>query len=354
VHPIFARPRLLLIYLIACLVVGLLATCLLRYMDVAHWGRALAFALPPCVVYGFVALSAYYVCRSQPLAQRSLTKMLSVYGAASFCSACGWMLLVAVWNATGTIFGWEEGWVALNANVHVMLFVAGASFYLLSLLAHDVLIAFDNIHQAATREAESRALAREAELQALRAQINPHFLFNSLNSISALTGFDPAGARAMTIDLAQFFRQTLALSEREQIPLADELSLCEHYLSIEQRRFGDKLAVDLRIDDAARNCLLPPMTLQPLVENALKHGIRHVDGVGTVTVEALAHSGWLHLAVSNPVADDAPKGEGTGTGLRNIRERFVVLYGDRARIQWRQADGQFKIELAVPQPGEER
>jgi LytS/YehU family sensor histidine kinase len=316
---------------------------------VADWWRALLFAVPPCLAYGFVALSAYYVCRAQPLAQRSLAKVVGVFAAASLLSACGWLLLAAAWNALGTAFGRDEGWIALTPNVRIMLFAAGAGLYLMSLLAHDVLIAVENMQQAAAREAESRVLAREAELQALRAQINPHFLFNSLNSISALTSFDPAEARAMTIDLAQFFRQTLALSEREEISLVEELELCRHYLGIEQRRFGDKLAVDMRIDASARDCTLPPMLLQPMLENALKHGIRHLDERGIVVVEALAHSGWLHLAVRNPVAEDAPPSEGTGTGLRNIRERLGVLYGDRARMQWRREAGQFAVELAVPQ-----
>jgi two-component system, LytTR family, sensor histidine kinase AlgZ len=230
----------------------------------------------------------------------------------------------------------------------VMVFAAGFALYLLSLLAHDVLVAFETVQAAARREAESRVLARDAELQMLRTQINPHFLFNSLNSISALTGFDPAAAREMTVDLAQFFRRTLALAERERITLGEEVALCEHFLAIEKRRFGAKLGTDLRVSDEAAACLLPPMTLQPLLENAIKHGIRQVEGGGTVAVDAQVRDGALHIAVVNPVAaDEAPAGP-HGVGLKNIRERLAVLYGPRARIAWQRSPAQFAIEIHLP------
>jgi LytS/YehU family sensor histidine kinase len=201
---------------------------------------------------------------------------------------------------------------------------------------------------AARREAESRVLARDAELQMLRTQINPHFLFNSLNSISALTGFDPAAAREMTVDLAQFFRRTLALAERERITLGEEVVLCEHFLAIEKRRFGAKLGVEMRIGAEAADCLLPPMTLQPLLENAIKHGIRQVDGGGTIAVDAVVRDGWLHVAVVNPVADEVVPASGHGVGLKNIRERLAVLYGTRARISWQRSEDRFSIEITLP------
>jgi LytS/YehU family sensor histidine kinase len=203
---------------------------------------------------------------------------------------------------------------------------------------------------ALRREGESRVLAREAELQMLRTQINPHFLFNSLNSISALTSIDAGAAREMTIALAQFFRRTLALADRERVTLAEEIDLCRDFLAIEQRRFGAKLRAEWRVAPAAGPCLLPPMTLQPLLENAIKHGIRQLEGGGTITIDAVEDAGWLRLAVVNPVADagaSAPKRE-RGVGLANIRERFAAHYGPRARITWRRTPAVFEIELTLP------
>ena len=347
-HPILADARKLLWYVLAWLLAGIGIAALLRLTEQAEWSGALWFALPICLVWSFVALSSYYVCRSLPYSQRRWPVAFGLFGGASLLSALAWLGLGEAWDSVGQWVSHDKPFVAMTSPGWVMYFAAGFVLYLLSLLAHDVLVAFESVQAAARREAESRVLARDAELQMLRTQINPHFLFNSLNSISALTGFDPAAAREMTVDLAQFFRRTLALAERERITLGEEVVLCEHFLAIEKRRFGAKLKTELRIAADASDCLLPPMTLQPLLENAIKHGIRQVDGGGTITVDALVRDGWLHIAVVNPVAADEVPASGHGVGLKNIRERLAVLYGARARIAWQRSETQFAIEINLP------
>jgi two-component system, LytTR family, sensor histidine kinase AlgZ len=347
-HPILADPRRLLWYELAWLAAGVGIAALLRLTGQAEWSGALEFALPICLVWSFVAVSSYYVCRSWPWSQRRWSVALGLFGGVSLLAALGWLGLGEAWDSLGGLLLRGKPFVALSSPGWVMYFAAGFALYLLSLLAHDVLVAFESVQAAARREAESRVLARDAELQMLRTQINPHFLFNSLNSISALTAFDPAAAREMTVDLAQFFRRTLALAERERITLGEEVVLCEHFLAIEKRRFGAKLAAELRISAEAAECLLPPMTLQPLLENAIKHGIRQVDGGGTIAVDALVRDGALHIMVVNPVsADDAPA-NAHGVGLKNIRERLAVLYGPHARIGWQRSPTQFAIEIHLP------
>ncbi|WP_036664960.1 sensor histidine kinase [Paludibacterium yongneupense] len=351
-HPILADLRKLLVYVLACLLAGSVAAGLLWFGGTADGSPALAFALPLCLVYGFIVLSAYPVCRALPYVRRRPVAALALFGGTTLVSASAWLALATAWNVAGQAFGLDAGFIAMNANLRLILFLAGAGAYVLSLLAHDVLIAFENVRAAVAGEAESRLMARDAELRMLRSQIDPHFLFNCLNSISALTSLDPAAARDMTIDLAQFFRRTLALSTRETIPLSEEMALCEHYLAIEKRRFGSRLNVELTIAPGALHCLLPPLTLQPLLENALKHGIRELDEGGTVTVVALARDEWLHLAVSNPLASHPATASDSGLGLKTCRARLTTLYGERARIVWQRKDGQFKIELAIPQPKE--
>ena len=347
-HPFLADARKLLWYELAWLAAGVGLAALLRLDEQADWAGALAFAVPLCLVWSFDSLSAYYVCRSQPYRQRRWPVTLSLFGGASLLSALVWLGAGEAWNYLAGDILRGRPFVTMSSPGWVLYFAAGFALYLLSLLAHDVLIAFETVQDAARREAESRVLARDAELQMLRTQINPHFLFNSLNSISALTGFDPAAAREMTVDLAQFFRRTLALAERERITLGEEVTLSEHFLAIEKRRFGAKLQAELRVSPEAAECLLPPMTLQPLLENAIKHGIRQVDGGGTIEVDALVRDGWLHVAVANPVArEDAPSGS-HGVGLKNIRERLAVLYGTRARIAWQRSETQFAIEINLP------
>jgi LytS/YehU family sensor histidine kinase len=189
--------------------------------------------------------------------------------------------------------------------------------------------------------------AREAELRALRAQLDPHFLFNSLQSISALTTVDPAGARRMCLLLAGFLRDTLTLGAEDRIPLERELALAQRFLAIEQVRFGDRLQVD--IDGGAAGLVpVPPLILQPLVENAVTHGVAHVLSGGTVRIQAAARARGLTITIDNPADRDRPAGRGTGLGLRNVRERLRSAYGDDAFLQSEEHDGRFTVRMELP------
>ncbi|GGC96195.1 sensor histidine kinase [Undibacterium terreum] len=347
-HPILTNARKLLWYLSAWMLTGLFVALLMVTAELASWGSALLFALPAALLYSFVASSAYYVCRSLPLSKRHFIFAVAVFGGSSLIAGFAWLAICQVWNQLAQTLAGDYAAVNISQHVAVVLFAAGCGFYLLSILAHDVLIAFDTMRLAERRAAESKVLARDAELQVLRTQINPHFLFNSLNSISALTTMDGPAARSMTIELAQFFRQTLALSEKQVIPLADEIALCSSFLAIEKIRFGKKLGSEMDVADNAQRALIPPMILQPLIENAIKHGIRDLVDGGTVTLQAFAREQWLHVSVSNPVDSNPTTTAGNGTGLKNIRQRFASIYGDRARVDWTLAEGQFVVEMALP------
>jgi len=335
-------------YLLAAALAGGALAALLAVDGLASLGWALVWALPLSVVLAFVALSLYYLCRSQPFMAARWPRALGARATAVLLLSGMAVALASAWNAVGFILGHPAGFVTMNGPAWALLLLACLGLFSLSVLAHDVLIAVEAAHAAAAREAQARVLARDMELQLLRLQIDPHFLFNSLNSISALTSFDPAAARAMAIDLAGFFRQTLALAGRERIRLEEELGLVEHYLAIEKQRLGDKLrtAVDAPADSLA--ALLPPLTLQPLAENALKHGLRLRDDGGTLRLQALVRDGWLHLAVRNPVPDSPSREAGLGQGLRHLRERLAAQYGGRARVDWGNTPEGFAVEIALP------
>lgn len=359
--PVTSSARRLLAYLGLWLLAGLALSGALVNAAWAAWLPALMLVLPMAVCLGFVAASAYYVCRSVALTQRSGFQTMVVFGAAAALSGGLWTLLCLGWNALGasllTLAGTEPTalepsasglLVAMPSGALTMLFLLGGGLYLISLLIHDIWFAADQVRAAQGREAQSLLQARDAQLQMLRTQINPHFLFNSLNSISALTSQNAAAARAMTLELAAFFRQTLALAGKERIPMEDEVALCEHFLAVEKIRFGDKLRTDIHVSDAARAVLIPPMLLQPCIENAIKHGVQHVVEGGCVAVRAFVQEPWLYVTIENPVDPDAQPGTGTGTGLVNIRKRLATLYGERARIGWTHHPDSFSLEMVLP------
>ena len=189
---------------------------------------------------------------------------------------------------------------------------------------------------------ELRELAASAQVAALRAQINPHFLFSSLSTIAQLISADPAKAEFCIERLAEIFRYMLTRGEAQFVSLADELNVAEAYLEIERARFGDDLVVEERVEDSARHVLLPGLILQPLVENAVNHGISRKIGGGRVTIEARLERGDLRLAV----CDTGVRGrEGAAIfeheiGLRSVRDRLRRLYGEEY------------VPEVVSQPGE--
>jgi hypothetical protein len=354
--PVTSHVRSLTAYLGAWLLAaGLMAAALVHFGQ-SSWWRALFFAVPVGLVYGFIAASAYYVCRSLPLHRRHALRTATVFGAASLLSGLLWTLLCLAWNHAGesalVLAGLSPGadtqLVVISPELATVLVLLGSALYLISLLIHDVLMALDKLRFSQTREAESRVLARDAELQVLRTQIDPHFLFNSLNSISALTSVDAAAARTMTLELAEFFRKTLALSARERIPLAEEMALCGHFLAIEKVRFGARLSTDIQVSESAQVALIPPMLLQPCVENAVKHGVRHLADGGTICLRASTRERWLHVCIENPLDPDAAASLGTGTGLRNIERRLATLYGDQARVSWTRTAQKFSLDIVLP------
>lgn len=347
-HPLLNHWRGLIVYLLAWALAGPLLAALLQGLGVAPFVRALPWAVPLCAVCAFVALATYYPCRARPFGSPTWIAALGYRAGLVATLATVLLGLAAAWDAAGALFGHPPGWVDLGPRGLALLAAALLGLLMLAVLAHDLLLAFQSAQAATVREAQARLLARDMELQLLRLQIDPHFLFNSLNSISALTHFDPAGARAMAIDLAQFFRQTLDLAGRERIRLEDELSLVSHYLAIERQRLGDKLTTAVDAAPDALPALLPPLTLQPLVENALKHGLRPRGDGGLLSLQALVRDGWLHLAVRNPLPEAPSNETGLGLGLRNLRERLAAQYAGRARVLWGATPEGFAVEISLP------
>ncbi|HJW13680.1 MAG TPA: histidine kinase, partial [Thermoanaerobaculia bacterium] len=190
--------------------------------------------------------------------------------------------------------------------------------------------------------------AREAELKALKAQVQPHFLFNCLNSISALTGSDPARAREMCVKLADFLRRSLAVGEKPSIPIGEEMSLARSYLEVERIRFGEKLVVEEELGPSGADCLVPPLLLQPLVENAVVHGISTLSGGGAVRLEASRSGNRLRIVIENPYDPGAPARPRGGLGLKIVRDRLSALYGSDAIFAARRLEDRHLAVISIP------
>ena len=346
-HPILARGRRLALYLGAWTLLGLLLAALLAAAAGLGPLPAASIAIPLALVYAFFCLSAWYVARSTPLGPTGPVRLLATVLSSSFMSSAAWLFVARGWLQ---IFVGGDDLATMNRvfpALRALVFGLGVLLYLLSLAVSYLLAAFAQSRDAERRGLEGQLLAREAELRSLRAQIDPHFLFNSLHSISALTTADPMAARRMCVLLADFLRDSLLLGSEPRIPVGRELAIAGRYLEIERVRFGERLKVDLQAPDAA-DCLVPPLLLQPLVENAVTHGVAHLVAGGTIRVVIARGAAALTIVVENPCDPERPRRTGTGLGLANVRARLRALYEDNAHVSAFESGGVWRVEMSLP------
>jgi two-component system, LytTR family, sensor histidine kinase AlgZ len=317
------------------------------------WVDSTVLVLPLCFLYGFVCLSAWYSCKSAPLQESSSTRLWLTHIFAAAIISLLWVGVARMLAAALSSFPWFRGLNQRFSSQVPILFGAGFLLYLLSVASHYVILAMERSSKAEARVLETSVLARDAELKALKAQVNPHFLFNSLNSISALTSIDPARAREMCILLAEFLRMTLGLGEKASVPLSEELSLLHRYLAIEKVRFGTRLQMEEEIQEDFKAVQMPPLLLQPLVENAVTHGIAHLPEGGLIRLSTLGSNGRVSLLVENSFDAESTPSHSGGLGLRNVRQRLEARYGTEASMRVSADSGKFRVELSFPAVTEE-
>jgi two-component system, LytTR family, sensor histidine kinase AlgZ len=312
------------------------------------WLYATLLIVPLCLIYGFVCLSAWYSCKAAPIQTTLPRRLFVTHTVAAIIVSLLWVevakLLAYLLSQIHAFHGLDQKFAPQSP----LLFAAGFLLYSLAVASNYVILEIEESRAAQARVLETSILARDAELKALKAQINPHFLFNSLNSISALTSIDAARAREMCILLADFLRMTLGLGEKALVPLREELELLQRFLAIEKVRFGERLHVDAHIETQAQSCLLPPLLLQPLVENAIIHGIATLPAGGTVRLAAECSGGRLHLSVENSVDPDAPAPRKSGRGLANVRLRLEARYGKDATLRATAEEELFRVTISLP------
>jgi len=224
----------------------------------------------------------------------------------------------------------------------------GIFIYGLIVLAYYLFVSLYNLSEKNARAARLETLVKETELKMLRSQINPHFLFNSLNSVSSLTITDPEKAREMVIKLSEFMRYALSKKDEQPVTLRSELENLMLYLEIEKVRFGDRLSTEEIIEENCLEIRMPVMILQPLYENAIKHGVYESTEMVKINTRISCKNGYLEIIIINNY-DPAPTSvKGTGTGLVNVSRRLGLFYGNRASITSTKENGIYTVTLFIP------
>ena len=348
VHPLLERRGRLIGYLGLAAAFGILLALLLDTIAPGQRKAVFAFAVPMAVLYAFQCLSAWYSVRQLPAERSGGTRLVLLLTVASLVSA-------TIWTTVG--YGWAllldesaafRGLPERYREFLPILFLLGVFLYALATLLHLLFVVVERGRETERRALELQVHAREAELKSLKAQLDPHFLFNSLNSVSALIGSDPPAARRMCYLMAGFFRKSLGLGQKERVSLSEELYLAETYLAIEEVRFGERLRTDLKVSEETLTLAVPPLILQPLIENAVHHGIAHLLEGGAVTLATSRRDGLLELVIENPCDPERPASRGAGVGLANVRNRVEAVYGHKARIDVEATPERYRVRLLLP------
>lgn len=276
-----------------------------------------------------VMSAAALTCQLRPVYEKLSTPLVAL----TFCCCNLLLASVAVWLV--------DNYLPSRLSVEMLLPKILVITLLLSLLG---LRYFYLQHQWQ----QQKQAELGARLQALQARIKPHFLFNSMNSIASLIDVNPARAEDAVLDLAELFRATLN-NQKMLVPLREELSLCKRYLNIESLRLGDRLQTQWRIAPDAADILVPSLSLQPLFENAVYHGIQPLIEGGYIRIEAYRENDCLYIMISNPCSAQQTNHKGNKIALDNIRHRLAALYDQQAILKTSEHDGEFTVTLRLPE-----
>ncbi len=315
--------------------------------DVKLW-EAAVWAVPPMIVELFICLATWYLCRITIVGQWSLVKTVVLHMTAAAVLVGIWLLLIATYNGALTIIFKRVLWRDLYPEALPVFLAVGLSLYFISILAHYLVLVVEKQRKAEREALRQQLLTSEAELKAVKATIHPHFLFNCLNLLGPLLDRSKEKARAVISQLSDFLLYSLRYGKQEIVTLKDEVEHIEDYLGIESVRLGERLTLEWNIDEAALSYPIPPLTLLPLVENSIKHGINQCLQGGTLSVSIYRKEGWTRIEISNPYEKPGKPIKGEGLGLKTIEQRISIHYNNRARVTKRKTGETFTVILDLP------
>jgi sensor histidine kinase YesM len=260
---------------------------------------------------------------------------------------------LAIWQAVGYVLmslftNGDEAYSALWLSSLLFRLSLGFLMYLIIALVYAIMIYVDQLKEKAENEIRLTEIIRDSELNLLKSQINPHFLFNSLNSVNSLILQNAEKAREMVVALSDFLRYTVLSTNQSMVSVESEVENVKRYLAIEKLRFGDKLAYHFEVSEEALQVKMPSMMLQPLFENAVKHGVCESLQTVQVWTKVEKREGYIYIEVSNDFEPGTSAKKGSGTGLKNIAERLRLLYHSNALIQVRKENERFSVTLQIP------
>jgi sensor histidine kinase YesM len=320
------------------------------YVLYAHLDLPWLFSLQNTIVFNFtfacLGLGLWYLVRFSIPTDLSDSKPLLTLSGTGIITLLLWTFIC---TSIIQLIQPNEVYQQLLDEALLYHIISGAFYYIVIVLVYYLILYNQNLQEQKNRQLQLATEVKDAELRMLKSQINPHFIFNSLNSINSLTISDPPKARQMIINLSSFLRYSIGKDNKETTNLGTELENIELYLAIEKVRFGDRLVFNNQVSPACHSSKIPNLLLQPLFENAIKHGIQESIDTITINLDATLTETMLSIKISNNFDPESVPQKGQGIGLKNIKQRLNLIYGQEGLIQQKVKDNIFEITLEIPQ-----
>ena len=347
-NPITKKASHLIAYLLFWLFVAAIQATILHWAQDIAWLNASVESAVYSIFFGLTGLSIWFVVRFTGLQFKNLWNALTNHLAAASLLISLWLYVsysssalllgqpMDIRQAAPADLSWRAG--------------LGAMYYVLISLNYYLLIFYQNYREKEVSELEMKSMLKESELSMLKAQLNPHFIFNSLNSISALTLTRPEDAHEMIVKLSTFLRHTIGQPETELVTIQKEIDTISLYLDIEKSRFGEKLQVTINgLEELPEGVMLPNLILQPLIENAVKYGVYELLDVSLINIDLAVADQLLTVNIVNDKAEKAGAMKGKGIGLKNVRRRLQYIYERSDLLETQMTDDTYITTLKIPQ-----
>ena len=345
-HPVLENRVRLIVWWLVWLFLALGQSLLFYFAYGSFINISLIDSTISLLIYSGIALSLWYPFRFFNTGETRLTSLISNLVVSGAISVSLWVLITKF--VMSVVLPEQNNYQAYWDATFLYRIGTGVFIYGLIILTYYLFVSMTNLSEKNAKEARLESIVKETELKMLRSQINPHFLFNSLNSISSLTLTDPEKARIMIVKLSEFMRYALSRKDEQPVSLQSELENLRLYLDIEKVRFGDKLTTEENIENNCLDIKIPVMLLQPLYENAVKHGVyESAESVRIFTCAKIVN-GYMKLTISNNYEPGQTSTKGTGTGLLNVIRRIELTYGNKGSLKTTREDGIYTVKIFIP------
>ncbi len=345
-HPILNSKRSIYLYLATWALVASVHVVVLTLHQKLPLQWVLIDSLTFTAFYCLLGLAFWYSTKVVTIDRLRWPKVLEHHLFASAFTSVLWLGVSYLFLSE--VFAVEADYLAFLRNSIVWRGLIGVLFYFLIVSFYYVYIFSENYRRQLIKESKLEMLVKEAELRSLKFQINPHFIFNSLNSINALTMTDPQKAGEMTIKLGDYLRYTLSSSERQKNTMQEELDSLKLYLDIEKVRFGDKLGFTQHVESTCMSKRVPSMIFQPLIENAIKHGVYESLKPVDIKFKCQQNGNFLKITVENNFDPDAVTSNREGIGISNVRNRLQMMYNHVNLLDIEKEEDRFRVNMFIP------